>query len=77
MHMAGSDAPQLVTESDLRRMIEDAGRVAVERDTIYRPVRAAEMRGATMPDLDALPASLREALLLAWRSEPERAAVSA
>jgi aminodeoxyfutalosine synthase len=73
MHMAGSDAPQLVTESGLRGMIEEAGRVAVERDTIYRPVRPAEIAVATVPPLDDLPASLREALLLAWRSEPEPA----
>lgn len=81
MHMAGSDAPQLVTESGLRSMIVEAGRVPVERDTIYRPVRREELRGAGVPvrdeaDLDArteLPASLREALRVAWRSEPERA----
>src|SRR4029077_2294772 len=77
MHMAGSDAPQLVTESGLRRMIEEAGRVAVERDTIYQPVRAAEMSGATVPGLDDLPAALREALLLGGGSRPEAATVSA
>jgi len=74
MHMAGSSAPQLVTEAGLRRMIEQAGRVPVERDTIYRPVRAAEMAGAQVPPLDDLPHSLREALRVAWRSEPERVA---
>ncbi len=73
MHMAGSSAPQLVTEAGLRRMIEEAGRVPVERDTIYRPVRAAEMAAASTPPLDDLPASLREALRVAWASEPERA----
>ena len=71
MHMAGSTAPQLVTEAGLRRMIEEAGRVAVERDTIYRPVRPAEMAAATVPPLDDLPPALRDALLLAWRSAPE------
>lgn len=76
MHMAGSDAPQLVTESGLRRMIEDAGRVAVERDTIYRPIRSEEMSGATVPGPQTLPAPLRDALRLAWRSEPERLAAA-
>jgi len=82
MHMAGSDAPQLVTEQGLRHMIEEAGRVAVERDTIYRPVRPAEMATAHVPLPDAssleattsLPVSLRDALRLAWSSEPERTA---
>ena len=82
MHMAGSVAPQLVTEAGLRRMIEEAGRVPVERDTIYRPIRAAELAAAHVPlggaaDLDdgrAAPVALREALRLAWASEPVRAA---
>jgi aminodeoxyfutalosine synthase len=68
MHMAGSSAPQRVTEAGLRRMIEQAGRVPVERDTIYRPVRAEEMAGAPAPPLDDLPHALREALRVAWRS---------
>ena len=85
MHMAGSEAPQLVTEAGLRRMITEAARVAVERDTIYRPVQAAELAAADVPlrtpaDLDAredmLPA-LREALRVAWTSEAPRAAAVA
>jgi hypothetical protein len=68
MHMAGSSAPQLVTEAGLRRMIEEAGRVPVERDTIYRAVRPAEIEGAQVPPLDDVPHALREALLMAWRS---------
>jgi aminodeoxyfutalosine synthase len=82
MHMAGSEAPQLVSESGLRHMIEEAGRVSVERDTIYRPVRAAELAAANVPlagvdDLERatdVPKALREALRLAWSSEPARAA---
>jgi aminodeoxyfutalosine synthase len=82
MHMAGSAAPQLVTEAGLRHMIEEAGRVPVERDTIYRPVQSAELAAAHVPlrdttDLDRavrLPVALREALRLAWSSEPVRAA---
>jgi len=34
----------------------------------------SEMAGAAVPPLDDLPHALREALLVAWRSEPERAA---
>jgi len=37
-HDAGSDAPQELTVTQLRRLIEEAGRVPVERDTLYRRV---------------------------------------
>jgi len=37
-HDAGSDSPQEVTVVDLRRLIEEAGRVPVERDTLYHEV---------------------------------------
>jgi aminodeoxyfutalosine synthase len=48
-HMAGARTPEHVSEADLRRCIEEAGRVPVRRDTLYnelpyppapRPVRA-------------------------------------
>jgi len=35
-HDAGSDSPQDVTVAELRHLIEEAGRVPVERDTLYR-----------------------------------------
>jgi len=37
-HAAGSDSPQEMTVADLRRLIEEAGRVPVERDTLYNAV---------------------------------------
>jgi aminodeoxyfutalosine synthase len=37
-HDAGSDSPQELTVADLRRLIEEAGRVPVERDTLYHEV---------------------------------------
>ena len=37
-HDAGSDTPQELTVAELRRLIEEAGRVPVERDTLYREV---------------------------------------
>lgn len=37
-HDAGSDSPQELTVADLRRLIEEAGRTPVERDTLYREV---------------------------------------
>ncbi len=37
-HDAGSDSPQELTVTELRRYIEEAGRVPVERDTLYHEV---------------------------------------
>jgi len=37
-HEAGSDAPQELTVAQLRRFIEEAGRVPKERDTLYHEV---------------------------------------
>jgi aminodeoxyfutalosine synthase len=37
-HDAGSDSPQEITVAELRRLIEEAGRIPVERDTLYREV---------------------------------------
>jgi len=37
-HDAGSDSPQEVSVAQIRRLIEEAGRVPVERDTLYHEV---------------------------------------
>lgn len=34
-HMAGAETPQILTRTELVRLIREAGRVAVERDTLY------------------------------------------
>src|SRR5690606_27715638 len=34
-HMAGAETPQALSRNDLVRLIREAGRVAVERDTLY------------------------------------------
>jgi aminodeoxyfutalosine synthase len=38
-HDAGSEAPQMLTVDEIHRLIVEAGREPVERDTLYRPVR--------------------------------------
>ena len=38
-HEAGSTAPESLGVEELRRLILEAGREPVERDTLYRPVR--------------------------------------
>jgi aminodeoxyfutalosine synthase len=37
-HDAGSDSPQEMSVAEIRRLIEEAGRVPVERDTLYHEV---------------------------------------
>ena len=43
-HMAGARTPDALSRAELERLVRGAGRVPVERDTLYREVRAA---GAT------------------------------
>ncbi|NBR85508.1 MAG: aminofutalosine synthase MqnE [Proteobacteria bacterium] len=38
-HMAGAQSPQLQTEAEMVKAIREAGRVPVQRDTFYEPVR--------------------------------------
>jgi aminodeoxyfutalosine synthase len=40
-HSAGADTPQELTRADLVRLIREAGRRPIERDTLYREVAAA------------------------------------
>lgn len=44
-HAAGSDSPQELGVAELRRLIEEAGRVPVERDTLYNEVVRADAAG--------------------------------
>lgn len=46
-HDAGSDSPQELSVTDLRRLIEEAGRIPVERDTLYREVKREGQRWET------------------------------
>ena len=43
-HAAGSDSPQELSVADIRRLIEEAGREPVERDTLYNEVTRADGR---------------------------------
>jgi aminodeoxyfutalosine synthase len=46
-HDAGSDSPQELGVAEIRRLIEEAGRIPVERDTLYREVVRTEDRWRT------------------------------
>ncbi len=47
-HMAGSKVPQLQTEKDMLKAIREVGRVPVQRNTFYEPVKVWESAG--VPD---------------------------
>jgi aminodeoxyfutalosine synthase len=46
-HDAGSDSPQEMSVAEIRRLIEEAGRVPIERDTLYNEVIRTENRWQT------------------------------
>ena len=46
-HDAGSDSPQELSVADIRRLIQEAGRVPVERDTLYHEVIREQNRWQT------------------------------
>ncbi|HEV2176656.1 MAG TPA: aminofutalosine synthase MqnE [Terriglobia bacterium] len=41
-HDAGAQTPQVMTRGEIERLIREAGREPVERDTLYRPVSRTE-----------------------------------
>jgi len=53
-HDAGSDSPQELTVAQLRRFIEEAGRVPMERDTLYHEVVRKEGEWRTGRALQAV-----------------------
>jgi aminodeoxyfutalosine synthase len=56
-HDAGSDSPQELTIVELRRLIEEAGRVPVERDTLYHEVVRQEGDWKTGRELNLVTAN--------------------
>ncbi len=42
-HDAGATTPDILTVGQLRQLIEEAGRVPIERDTLYQPVQRIPM----------------------------------
>jgi aminodeoxyfutalosine synthase len=51
-HDAGSDSPQELSVPEIRRLIEEAGRVPVERDTLYNEVLREKDHWQTGPKLE-------------------------
>src|SRR5207249_7170888 len=46
-HMAGANSPQLQTEANMIKAIREAGRVPVQRNTFYEPIRVWDESPAT------------------------------
>jgi len=49
-HMAGAQSPQLQTEVEMIKAIREAGRIPVQRNTFYEPIKIIEGRIAKVPD---------------------------
>jgi aminodeoxyfutalosine synthase len=48
-HMAGAQSPQLQTETDMIKAIREAGRVPVQRNTFYEPIRTIDSQALPGP----------------------------
>ena len=48
-HMAGAETPQAMTPAEIVRLIRNAGRVPVERDTLYNVVAEGDALGGGKP----------------------------
>ncbi len=56
-HEAGAETPQEVTVAEIRRLIDEAGRIPIERDTLYHRVERREGSWTTREHIDVpLPA---------------------
>jgi aminodeoxyfutalosine synthase len=57
-HDAGSDSPEELTVAQIRRLIEEAGRIPVERDTLYHEVVRENGHWQTGPAVHPEPAGV-------------------
>jgi aminodeoxyfutalosine synthase len=53
-HDAGADTPQELTVADIERLIREAGRVPVERDTLYHRVERSGSTWTSREQVSAL-----------------------
>jgi aminodeoxyfutalosine synthase len=59
-HMAGAQSPQLQTEAEMIKAIREAGRIPVQRNTFYEPLKYCESAAGTAPDENGAPSKLLE-----------------
>ena len=59
-HMAGATSPQLQTEADMIKAIREAGRIPVQRNTFYEPLKSAETAPEAGPEANGSTSKLLE-----------------
>jgi len=59
-HMAGATSPQLQTEAEMLKAIREAGRIPVQRNTFYEPIRLWEQSSAASPDSNGVASEILE-----------------
>ncbi len=59
-HMAGAASPQLQSEAELLKVIREAGRVPVQRNTFYEPLKIWDGPGTAAPTGEAAASSILE-----------------
>ena len=62
-HMAGAKSPQLQTQADMIKAIREAGRVPVQRNTFYEPLRCDETIGGGTTDANGTVSKVLESNL--------------
>ncbi len=59
-HMAGAKTPQLHTEAEMIKAIRETGRVPVQRDTFYQPIKIWDGAPALEVESDPAPSAILE-----------------
>ena len=59
-HMAGAKSPQLQTEAELLKAIREAGRIPVQRDTFYQPIRVWDQAASSKSAVNGQPSGILE-----------------
>ncbi len=59
-HMAGAQTPQVQTEAEMLKAIREAGRIPVQRNTFYEPIRVREEAAEAGPEPDGHPSKILE-----------------
>ena len=59
-HMAGATSPQLHTEAEMIKAIREAGRVPVQRNTFYEPIRIWDEPSAAAASPNGEPSKILE-----------------
>ena len=62
-HMAGAQSPQLQTEAEMIKAIREAGRIPVQRNTFYEPLKCNEGAAEAAAEPAGLPSKLLESNL--------------